>query len=96
MKQGFSAGCSLDVTLKFADFQNVKPGFWCGITEEWDTDVEGKKSEEELLERIDTVQKACRRICEEKVDIDIYDVCNVKLYQQILEAKSNKKPASKR
>ena len=83
MKQGFSAGCSLEVTLKFADFENVKPSFWCGISQEWDTKEDGLLSREEILGEIDKAQNQCREICETKIDTDIYDVKNVKVFEKI-------------
>jgi len=86
VKQGFSAGCSLEVTLKFADFENVKPGFWAGITQEWEAD-EKVMSIGDIAEMISTAQDVCRKVCEDKVDKDIYDVKDVKLFARILEEK---------
>lgn len=84
MKQGFSAGVSLEVTLKFADFENVKPSFWCGITREWDTDKDGISfSDEQMREAINEAQDTCREICEKKIDADIYDVKSAKVFEQI-------------
>jgi hypothetical protein len=83
MIRGFSAGCSLEVTLKFADFENMKPSFWAGIKEEWDTEKDGDLTIEDIYAKIDEAQVACREICEKKIDADIYDVKNVKVFEQI-------------
>ncbi len=83
MKQGFSAGCSLEVTLKFADYENVKPSFWAGITVEYDPQEEIVPTREQLLEQIKEAQVQCREICEAQIDKDIYDVKNVKVFEQI-------------
>jgi len=88
MKQGFSAGCSLEVTLKFAEYENLKPSFWCGISEEWET--EEPVSYDNLKVKISTVQDMCRTICEEKIDTDIYDVKTVKVFEQINYKKKGK------
>lgn len=95
MKQGFSAGCSLEVTLKFADYENIKPSFWCGVSEEWDTDSEtgiGREllSEEQIMEVIKTYQGVCRKICEAQIDADIYDVKQVKLFSEVSKMKGGK------
>jgi hypothetical protein len=87
MKQGFSAGCSLEVTLKFADYENLKPSFWCGVTEEWDTDVDGVF---DVYQKIQEAQVACREICEAQIDKDIYDVKQIKVFEQILYKKGRK------
>lgn len=90
MKKGFSAGCSLEVTLKFADFENVKPSFWCGITKEYDAMEDLIPTDEELFAEISAAQDVCRTICEEKIDTDIHDVKEVKLYAQINKMKGKK------
>jgi hypothetical protein len=91
MKQGFKAGCSLEVTLKFADFENVKPSFYCGINEEYDSECgDNILTNDELYTKIRKTHAACRAICEEKIDTDIYDVKEVKLYTQINKMKGKK------
>lgn len=90
MKQGFSAGCSLEVTLKFADYENIKPSFWAGIKEEWDTEEDGVVKREDILELIKGTQESCRKICEDMLDKDIYDVKEVKLFQEVLKRKGGK------
>jgi hypothetical protein len=90
MRQGFSAGCSLEVTLKFADFENVKPNFWCGVSEEWEDTEREILTDEELRDRIIEWQTICRKVCEQQVDKDIYDVKQVKLYEQINKRKGGK------
>jgi hypothetical protein len=94
MKQGFSAGCGIEVTLKIMPgekvFEFVKPSYYAGVTEEWETEEQpgyGHISEEQLLERIKTYHKSLRRIVEDEIDIDIYDIKEVKLYAEILNRK---------
>lgn len=88
MKAGFSAGCSLEVTLKFADFENVKPSFWAGINREYNDQEDIVPTNEELLVMASEAQDACRKICEERIDNDIYDVKQVKVFAQISKNKS--------
>jgi len=80
MRQGFSAGCSLEVTLKLRDYENLKPAFWAGYQEEWEEDT---ISEQEVKDKIRHWQDVCREICEDQVDKDIYDVKQVKVFEQI-------------
>ena len=91
MKQGFSAGCGIEVTLKIMPgekvFEFVKPSYYAGVTEEWDTVEDGEMSKEALLERIREYHKDIRRVVEDEIDIDIYDVKEVKLYAEILNKK---------
>jgi hypothetical protein len=83
MKAGFSAGCSLEVTLKFADYENMKPSYWAGITVEYDPQEETVPTREQLLEQIKEAQNQCREICEAQIDSDIYDVKKVKIFEQL-------------
>jgi hypothetical protein len=91
MKIGFSAGCSLEVTLKFADYENLKPSYWAGVSREWESS-EGDTLPEysDILTMIGDAQDACRKICEDKIDADIYDVKQVKVFEQILYKKGKK------
>ena len=91
MKIGFSAGCSLEVTLKFADYENMKPSYWAGIKKEYETS-EGDTvlTDEELRIGISEAQDVCRKICEDKIDVDIYDIKQVKVFEQILYKKGKK------
>jgi hypothetical protein len=93
MKQGFVAGCSIEVTLSLGEntYEFVKPSYYAGVTEEWDTEKDGEMSEEALKERITHFHKELRRIVEDEIDIDIYDIKQVKLYQEILREKGKKK-----
>lgn len=90
MKVGFTAGCSLEVTLKFADYENVKPSFWAGVSKEYDGSEASSPTDEELRIEISNAQDACRKICEEKIDSDIYDVKQIKLFEEILKRKGGK------
>ena len=81
MKVGFSAGCSLEVTLKFADYENVKPNFWAGVTLEWEQDK--TLTEDAVRDSITYWQGVCREICESQIDKDIYDVKKVKVFEQL-------------
>jgi len=84
MKRGFKAGCALEVTLKFAEFENMKPSFWAGISEEYDaSEGDVAPSREELLEKVKDALSDCREIVEERIDSDIYDVKQVKIFEQI-------------
>jgi hypothetical protein len=92
MKQGFVAGCSIEVTMSLGEktYEFVKPSYYAGVTEEWDTEKDGEMSEEALKERITHYHKELRRIVEDEIDIDIYDIKQVKLYQEILKEKGKK------
>lgn len=94
MKQGFSAGCGIEVTLKIMPgekvFEFVKPSYYAGVTEEWDTVEDGKLTEQQILDRITVYHKAIRGVVEKEIDIDIYDVKEVKLFAEILKAKGRK------
>lgn len=90
MRQGFVAGCSIEVTLSLGKntYEFVKPSYYAGVTEEWDTEKDGEMSEEALKERITHYHKELRALVEKEVDIDIYDIKNIKLYQEILKTKA--------
>lgn len=92
MKQGFVAGCSIEVTMSLGKntYEFVKPSYYAGVTEEWETDQEGIMSEEALKERITHYHKELRALVEQEIDVDIYDIKQVKLYQEILKAKGSK------
>jgi hypothetical protein len=47
-------------------------------------------TDDELHDKIRETHSICRQICEEKIDIDIYDVKEVKLYAQINKLKGKK------
>jgi hypothetical protein len=91
MKQGFTAGCGIEVTMKIGDFEFVKPNYYAGVTEEWDTVEDGMMNEEELEKRITHFHKNLRKLVEDEIDVDIYDIKQVKLYQEILNKKGGKK-----
>jgi hypothetical protein len=92
LKQGFTAGCSLEVTMSLGKntYEFIKPSYYAGVTEEWDTEVDGVMSDEALQERITQYHKSLRRFVEKEIDIDIYDIKNVKLFQQVLKEKGGK------
>lgn len=89
MRQGFVAGCSIEVTMSLGEktYEFVKPSYYAGVTEEWDTDQDGLMSEEDLKERITHFHKELRSLVEGQIDVDIYDIKQVKLYQEILKSK---------
>lgn len=89
MKQGFVAGCSIEVTMSLGEktYEFVKPSYYAGVTEEWDTDQDGIMDENALKERITHFHKELRSLVESQIDVDIYDIKNVKLYQEILKSK---------
>lgn len=89
MKQGFSCGVGLEVTLSLGEktYEFVKPNYYAGVTEEWETDEDGLMSEEDLEVRINKYHKSLRRLVETEIDIDIYDIKQVKLFQEILNSK---------
>jgi hypothetical protein len=97
MKQGFVAGCSIEVTMSLGEktYEFVKPSYYAGVTEEWETesptDGFGLMSEEDLMARITHYHKELRALVEKEVDVDIYDIKQVKLFQEILKAKGKKK-----
>lgn len=93
MKQGFTAGCSIEVTLSLGEktYEFVKPSYYVGVTEEWDTEQDGMLSEEDLKEKITHYHKELRSLVEKEVDIDIYDIKKVKLFQEILKYKKGSK-----
>jgi hypothetical protein len=93
MKQGFVAGCSIEVTMSLGEktYEFVKPSYYAGVTEEWETDQDGVMSEEALKERITHYHKELRALVEKEVDVDIYDIKQVKLFQEILKTKGKKK-----
>jgi hypothetical protein len=92
MKQGFTAGCSIEVTMSLGKntYEFVKPSYYAGVTEEWETDQEGIMGEEALKERIAHYHRELRALVEQEIDVDIYDVKQVKLYQEILKTKGSK------
>lgn len=92
MKQGFNVGCSIEVTMSLGkgSYEFVKPSYYAGVTEEWETDQDGLMSEEALKERINHFQHELRALVEKEIDVDIYDIKKVKLYQEILKTKGNK------
>lgn len=92
MKQGFTAGCSIEVTMSLGKntYEFVKPSYYAGVTEEWDTEADGIMDEDSLKERITHYHKELRALVEKEVDIDIYDIKQVKLYQEILKEKGKK------
>lgn len=92
MKQGFNVGCSIEVTMSLGkgSYEFVKPSYYAGVTEEWETDQEGIMDEETLKERITHYHKELRALVEKEIDVDIYDIKQVKLYQEILKAKGSK------
>jgi hypothetical protein len=95
MLQGFTAGCGLEVTLKIMPgekvFEFVKPSFYAGLKEEWEDSERGQvTSDEEMFARIKYVQDQCRKICEDQVDKDIYDIKEVKLFAEVLKMKGEK------
>jgi hypothetical protein len=92
VKQGFTAGCSIEVTMSLGKntYEFVKPSYYAGVTEEWDTEADGIMDEDSLKERITHYHKELRALVEKEVDIDIYDIKQVKLYQEILKEKGKK------
>jgi hypothetical protein len=80
------AGASLDITLKFADFENVKPGFWAGLEE----DVSDDLTDEDIANRIGDIHTLVRGIIEDRIDNEIYDVKEVKVFSQIKRIKGSK------
>jgi len=83
VRQGIRAGCSLEVTLKFADYANIKPSFWAGYEESWDASEADLLSEEEIKNKIKFWQDTCREICEQQIDKDIFDVKEIKVFEQV-------------
>ena len=95
MKQGFSAGCGIEVSLKIANtekcFEFVKPNYFASVREEWDTEEDGLTlSEEELVAKVAHYHEVLRRLVESEIDVDIYDIKKVKLFQEVLAAKGGK------
>jgi hypothetical protein len=93
MKQGFVAGCSIEVTMSLGEktYEFVKPSYYAGVTEEWETEKDGEMSEEALKERITHYHHELRALVEKEIDVDIYDIKQVKLFQEILKTKGKKK-----
>jgi hypothetical protein len=81
-----SVGCSLGVTLKFGDFENLKPDFWAGVKE----DVSDSYSDEQVLERVKELQDKLRALCEAQVDNDVYDVKELKVFEKVKQLKEGK------
>jgi hypothetical protein len=81
------SGASIDITLKLADYESLKPGFWCGIEEE----VPDDWNDAQCLGRITDLQAACRKVCEDHIDIDIEDIKHTKLFQEVLKLKKGRK-----
>lgn len=90
MKTGYSAGCSLEVTLNLGNYENLKPSFWAGITKEYDALEDHIPTEEGLYAEISAAQDVCRKICEDKIDADVFDVKNIKVFQEVLKRKGSK------
>lgn len=72
-----TAGTSLGVTLKFQDFENVKPSYWAGLEET----VPDDWTDEQIIARQTEIMENSRKIVEEQIDVDIDDVKNVKFYE---------------
>lgn len=72
-----TAGTSLGVTLKFQDFENVKPSYWAGLEEV----VPADWTDEEIAKRQREIMENARLIVEQEIDRDIDDVKNVKFYE---------------
>lgn len=81
-----SVGCSLGVTLKFGDFENLKPDFWAGVKE----DISDNYSDEQVLERVKELQDKLRALCEAQVDNDVYDVKELKVFEKVKQLKEGK------
>lgn len=91
MKQGFTAGCGIEVTLSMGDktYEFVKPSYHAAITEEWDTEKDNLRlNDEELLERVKRYHVELRKLVESEIDVDIFDIKQIKLYQEILNKKN--------
>ena len=82
-----SVGCSLGVTLKFGDFENLKPDFWAGIKE----DVSEGLSDEQVLDRVKELQNKLRTLCEAQIDSDVYDVKELKVFEKVKQLKKEGK-----
>lgn len=81
-----SVGCSLGVTLKFGDFENIKPDFWAGAKE----DVSEELPDEAILDRIKELQYKLRALCEAQIDNDVYDVKEIKVFERVKQLKEGK------
>jgi len=93
MKRGFSAGVGIEVTLSLGEktYEFVKPNYYAGVTEEYDPLEDIIPTEEEIKEKITHWHKELRRLVETEIDVDIYDIKQVKLYQEILGKKKGGK-----
>lgn len=82
MVRKITAGASLGVKLPIPNIKygNVSPSFWLGIEEGYEED---ELSEDQLEERCNEILDECRKIVEERVDEDIEDVYEVKVFKQI-------------
>lgn len=83
------AGCSLGVTLAFANFENVKPNFFASETET--TEVPDSMTPEDKEEWMRQAMARCRKVCEEKVDEDIYDIKHRRVFKEIRKEKQEDK-----
>lgn len=81
-----SVGCSLGVTLKFGDFENIKPDFWAGAKE----DVSEDLSDEQVLSRVKELQDKLRSLCEAQIDSDVYDVKEIRVFERVKQLKEGK------
>lgn len=94
MIKGFTAGVGLEVTMKLGSgdkcFEFVKPSYYLGVTEEYDAQEEHAPTEDEVKEKMTFWHKELRRLVETEIDVDIYDVKQVKLFEEILYKKGGK------
>jgi hypothetical protein len=85
-------GASLELQLFFTKYESIKPGFSGG----WEEEVPDDWTDEQKRKRIGEIQKLCRQDIEKRIDDDIYDVKEVRLFDVIGEVGQRIYPENKK
>ena len=73
------AGAGLGIKLTIGPYQNIDPNFYL----QWEEEVSDTLTDAQKLKRSQEILSICRQECEDRIDEDIENVTEKKIFSQL-------------